>query len=88
MFLAAIAVAVCSEVLARRRQQPVLVFLIPGVIPLVPGGKAYLTMLSFLQQDYVDAVGLLVSTILMAGAVAAASSSPVPRFGFIRAPST
>ena len=64
-------VAVCSEVLARRRQQPVLVFLIPGVIPLVPGGKAYLTMLSFLQQDYVDAVGLLVSTILMAGAVAA-----------------
>ena len=71
VFLAAIAVAVCSEVLARRRQQPVLVFLIPGVIPLVPGGKAYLTMLSFLQQDYVDAVVLLVSTILMAGAVAA-----------------
>ncbi len=70
-FLAAFVVAVCSEILARRRQQPVLVFLIPGVIPLVPGGKAYLTMLSFLQQDYTEAVVLLVTTVFLAGAVAA-----------------
>ena len=71
MFVAAIAVAVFSELLARRRQQPVLVFLIPGVIPLVPGGKAYLTMLSFLREDYTEALISLVSTILLAGAVAA-----------------
>lgn len=71
VFLAATSVALCSEVLARRRRQPVLVFLTPGVIPLVPGAKAYLTMLSFLQQDYTEAVVLLVSTLLLAGAVAA-----------------
>lgn len=71
MFVAAIAVAVFSELLARKRQQPVLVFLIPGVIPLVPGGKAYLTMLSFLREDYTEALVSLVSTILLAGAVAA-----------------
>jgi len=71
MFVAAIAVAVFSELLARKRQQPVLVFLIPGVIPLVPGGKAYLTMLSFLREDYTEALISLVSTILLAGAVAA-----------------
>ena len=65
------AAAICSEMLARRRRQPVLVFLIPGVIPLVPGGKAYLTMLSFLQDDYGEALVLLVTTVLLAGAVAA-----------------
>jgi uncharacterized membrane protein YjjB (DUF3815 family) len=71
VFAAATAVAICSEMLARRRRQPVLVFLIPGVIPLVPGGKAYLTMLSFLQDDYGEALVLLVTTVLLAGAVAA-----------------
>lgn len=71
MFAAATAVAMCSEILARRRKQPVVVFLIPGVIPLVPGGKAYLTMLSFLQHDYGEALVLLFSTIFLAGAVAA-----------------
>ncbi|NLJ73743.1 MAG: threonine/serine exporter [Firmicutes bacterium] len=71
MFLASAVVAVCSEILARRVRQPVIVFLVPGVIPLVPGGRAYLTMLSFLRNDYVKGLELLVSTIFLAGAVAA-----------------
>jgi len=71
VFAAATTVAICSEILARRRRQPVLVFLIPGVIPLVPGAKAYLTMLSFLQDDYGEALVLLVTTVFIAGAVAA-----------------
>lgn len=71
MFLAATAVAVISEILARKEKQPVVIFLVPGVIPLVPGGKAYLTMLSFLQNDYADGLELLVSTVFLAGAVAA-----------------
>lgn len=71
MFLAGTAVAVWSELLARRHHQPVVVFLTPGIIPLVPGGKAYLTMLSFLQKDYTEGVILLVTTVFLAGAVAA-----------------
>jgi uncharacterized membrane protein YjjB (DUF3815 family) len=71
VFLAATMVAFFSEVLARRRRQPVLVFLIPAVIPLVPGAKAYLTMLSFLQDDYTGALVSFISTVLLAGAVAA-----------------
>lgn len=71
MFLAGTFVALLSEALARKCKQPVLIFLIPGVIPLVPGGKAYLTMLSYLQGDYTEGTFLLVSTILLAGAVAA-----------------
>lgn len=71
MFIAATIVAVFSEILARRWKQPVVIFLIPGVIPLVPGGKAYLTMLSFLQDEYLTGLELLVSTLFLAGAVAA-----------------
>ena len=71
MFLAGTAAAVLSEILARHKKQPVIIFLVPGVIPLVPGGKAYLTMLSFLQNDYAAGVELLVSTVFLAGAVAA-----------------
>ncbi|HHU60804.1 MAG: threonine/serine exporter family protein [Bacillota bacterium] len=71
MFLGATSVALCSELFARRYKQPVIIFLVPGVIPLVPGGRAYLTMLSFLQHDYNEGVTLLVSTFFLAGAVAA-----------------
>ncbi|HHW72967.1 MAG TPA: threonine/serine exporter [Firmicutes bacterium] len=71
VFLAATAVAVASEVLARRRHQPVIVFLTPGIIPIVPGSKAYLTMLSFVQKDYAEGLVLLVTTLFLAGAVAA-----------------
>ncbi|NMB02216.1 MAG: threonine/serine exporter [Firmicutes bacterium] len=71
MFVAATCVAVLSELLARRHHQPVVVFLTPGVIPLVPGGKAYLTMLSFLQNDYAEGVVLFMTTLFLAGAVAA-----------------
>lgn len=71
MFVAATCVAVLSELWARRYHQPVVVFLTPGVIPLVPGGKAYLTMLSFLQNDYTEGVVLFVTTLFLAGAVAA-----------------
>lgn len=71
MFIAATVVALFSEILARSWKQPVVIFLIPGVIPLVPGGKAYLTMLSFLQNDYLEGLELLVSTVFLAGAVAA-----------------
>jgi uncharacterized membrane protein YjjB (DUF3815 family) len=71
VFLAATGVAVLSEVLARRHHEPVIVFLTPGIIPLVPGSKAYLTMLSFVQQDYTQGVVLLVTTVFFAGAIAA-----------------
>ena len=51
-------VAVLSELLARWHHQPVIVFLTPGIIPLVPGSTAYLTMLAFVQQDYAEGVVL------------------------------
>ncbi len=69
-FLAAIVVTLLSEFTARTAREPVIVFLIPGVIPLVPGGMAYTTMLSFLQNDYARGFEQLAVTVFAAGAIA------------------
>lgn len=69
-FLAAAAAAFLSEIFARLRYHPVIVYLIPGVIPLVPGGMAYTTMLSFLQNEYGIGLELLAVTFFAAGAIA------------------
>ena len=69
VFIGAASVATLSEFWARRAHQPATLFLIPGIIPLVPGGDAYVTMLSFLQGDYVMGLAQLVSTVFLAGAI-------------------
>ena len=44
-FLAAALVALISEILARKLKYPAILFVIPGIIPLVPGLGMYNTML-------------------------------------------
>ncbi len=41
-----------AEVMARINKTPTTVFLIPGLIPLVPGGSLYYTMAYLVQRDY------------------------------------
>lgn len=47
--------AICaawSELAAKITKAPATIFLIPGLIPLVPGGFAYYAMLALVQGDY------------------------------------
>lgn len=41
---AAMAVTLYAEILARMRKEPVTVFLVSSIIPLIPGGSLYYTM--------------------------------------------
>lgn len=50
-FVAAAAVAFYSEVMARVCKAPVNMYLIVGIIPLVPGGLMYYTMLALVTGD-------------------------------------
>ncbi|SDI12521.1 Uncharacterized membrane protein YjjB, DUF3815 family [Alteribacillus persepolensis] len=68
---AAFTAAFLSHLLARFRRVPVTTFTIPGIIPLVPGGRAYSTMLAFVEEDYYNGLQLGVETVLQAGAIAA-----------------
>ena len=69
-FIASVAISVYSEVLARVVKVPVTAFLIPGIIPMVPGGGIYYTMEYCIQgkMDQFASTGL--HTIGIAGAIA------------------
>ncbi len=41
-----------SEICARMKKAPALIFLVPCAIPIVPGGSLYRTMLNLISQNY------------------------------------
>ena len=65
-FIAAFIVSLISELLARRDKHPALLFVIPGIIPLVPGLGMYNTMLSLVESDFNLAISTGVNVILVA----------------------
>ena len=68
-FLAAILVAWISEVLARKLKYPAILFVIPGIIPLVPGLGMYNTMLYLVQSDYQLAIAKGANVLFVGGAI-------------------
>lgn len=69
-FLASLAVGVMAEFLSRVLKKPATIFIIPGFIPLVPGGDAYTTMLYMVKGQYVNGVAMGMQTVLTGGAIA------------------
>lgn len=63
-------VAVISQLFSRIYKTPVIVFIVAGIIPLVPGGLAYETMRNFVENDYNTGVALATKTLLISGAIA------------------
>lgn len=70
VFVGTAAVAVYSELMARIRKTPATIFLIPGIIPLVPGVDAYHTIQFITENDYTTAMSYGVSAIAKACLIA------------------
>ena len=68
--LGAAAGTLYAEILARIVKTPVTVFVITSVIPMVPGGSLYYTMLGRLQGDKATFVDRGLYTLSAAGAMA------------------
>ncbi|MBQ6631116.1 MAG: threonine/serine exporter family protein [Romboutsia sp.] len=68
-FLAAIVVAWISEILARKLKHPAILFVIPGIIPLVPGLGMYNTMLYLVQSNYELAIAKGANVLFVGGAI-------------------
>lgn len=51
-FLAASVGAIYSEIFARIRRAPVIVFVLPSMIPIIPGGSLYRTMDALINKNY------------------------------------
>ena len=68
--IASFSIAFASQVFARRLRSPVIVFTLPGLIPLVPGGMAYNMMRAFVAGDTLLGFQFATNTFLTAGALA------------------
>lgn len=72
--MATIAAAVLSEIFARVFKTPATIFLIIGIIPMVPGGGIYYTLDALINGDMPLFVQLGMETAASAGAIAVGSS--------------
>ncbi|MCI9274235.1 MAG: threonine/serine exporter [Clostridiales bacterium] len=69
-FAATLAVSAYAEILARVNKAPVTVFLIVGIIPMVPGGGIYYAMEYCLRGDMENFLTTGLHTFGIAGAIA------------------
>ena len=68
-FFAACIVGTSSEILARLVKAPSIIFIIPGIVPLVPGRGLYYTMEHLISKDYMSAISVGTNTLLIAGSI-------------------
>ena len=69
-FVAAVAVTISSRYLSHFRYAPSTLYLIPGIIPLVPGAGVYYTMFELLNGEMYASYVKGIETLKLAGAIA------------------
>ncbi|MGB3366257.1 MAG: threonine/serine exporter family protein [Acidaminobacteraceae bacterium] len=70
VLFAAIAVGLIGEALAHKNRKPATVFIVPGIIPLVPGYGLYYTMLTVIDSGLGAASAIGIETIFAAMSIA------------------
>lgn len=71
MFLGGVLVAASGEFFAAWQKKPATVYIIVGIIPLVPGRLIYQTMLYFIHSELNQGITAGINSLLSAGAIAA-----------------
>ncbi len=69
-FFGACMVGLCSWIAARLFKEAMTIFVIPGILCLVPGAKIFYTMEALLKNDIENMAQIGVQTLMMAGAIA------------------
>lgn len=69
-FIATVVSSFFSELMARTTHNPVSVFAVPAIIPLVPGAGAYFTMFHFVKGELTQGLATGVETLVTAGSIA------------------
>ncbi|NLY77308.1 MAG: threonine/serine exporter [Tissierellia bacterium] len=67
--IASISIGIVGELFAKYYKKPATVFIIPGIIPLVPGAGMYYTMLELVEKNYYAAVDKGTETFFLAAAI-------------------
>lgn len=69
-FIVSMAISIYSEILSRVLKTPTTTFIIPSLIPLIPGGSLYYTMSSAFDGNFDIFLTNAISTLLLALALA------------------
>lgn len=69
-FAGAFAVSIVAHLLAKKFRMPMIIFSIAGIIPLVPGSKAYNAMRNIVEHNYLEAIAFASEALMISGAVA------------------
>lgn len=69
-FLASCLVALLADICSRLIKEAATVFVIPGILPLVPGSGIYYTMFHFIRGNMDKAGAWGARTLMIAGAIA------------------
>ena len=70
VFIAACLVAMLADICSRLIKEAATVFVIPGILPLVPGSGIYYTMFHFIRGNMDKAGAWGARTLMIAGAIA------------------
>ena len=68
-FFAATLISLLSEILARRMKFPAIIFVIPGILPLIPGLGLYNTMLSLVEGNYSNAISVGTNALFVSASI-------------------
>ncbi|HNX00092.1 MAG TPA: threonine/serine exporter family protein [Candidatus Cloacimonadota bacterium] len=69
IFIGALLVSLYSEILGRIFRVPITVFVVCGIIPLVPGSVIYYAMSQYVQGNFMKAMRLMMQALLIAGTI-------------------
>jgi uncharacterized membrane protein YjjP (DUF1212 family) len=71
-FVGTCIIAILSEMCSRAGKEATTIFILPGIIPFVPGSVLYKTMEGMLNGNFTDAIALGSEALVIAGSIAVA----------------
>ncbi|MDT2823025.1 threonine/serine exporter family protein [Enterococcus devriesei] len=69
-FLGALMIGLMSILFSRKMHMPVIVFNVPSLVPLVPGGPAFMAVRYMMDQKFTESMEKVVTVLVTAGAIA------------------
>ncbi len=83
-FMATLIAGGYAELMARHTRNPVSIFIVPAIVPLVPGAGAYYTVLSLVKGEFSAGLAKGMETLFTAGTIAVGIALVSVVFRFIK----
>ena len=68
-FIGSLVIGLLCIYLSRKLRLPVITINTPAIVPLVPGGAAYMSVRSLVEENYIESINYLMDVLWTAGAI-------------------